>query len=199
MSGHVLRRTIREKLLKGLDDELGKVHPRQQLALAVLNRLPQLAFVRSRATILRAGGFRIGKDSLVLGDLILSGGGDWQELFSIGSRTVITGPLRVNLGAEVCIGSNVRIGHDVLLVTVSHEIGSSELRCGAQRLAPIVIGDGVWIASRVTILPGVTVGDGSVVAAGAVVTTNVEADCLVGGVPAKLIRKLDTNERSDDV
>ena len=137
--------------------------------------------------------------SLVLGDLILSGGGDWRELFSVGARTVITGPLRVNLGAEVRIGSNVRIGHDVLLVTVSHEVGSSELRCGPQRLAPVTIGDGVWIASRVAILPGVTVGDGSVVAAGAVVTTDVEANTLVGGVPAKLIRRLDGDERTDGV
>jgi len=197
MGRHLPQRTIREKLLKGLDDELGKVHPRQQLALALLNRLPQLAFSRSRAAILRAGGFRVGEHSLVLGDLILSGGGDWRELFSIGSRTVITGPLRVNLGAEVRIGSNVRIGHDVLMVTVSHEIGSSELRCGRQLLAPVLVGDGVWIASRVAILPGVTVGDGSVVAACAVVTENVEPNTLVGGVPAKLIRRLDPDGRTD--
>ena len=56
--------------------------------------------------------------------------------------------------------------------------------------APIRIGKNVWIGSNSTILPGVTIGDNSVVAAGAVVTKNVEANTIVGGVPAKIIKKI---------
>jgi acetyltransferase-like isoleucine patch superfamily enzyme len=55
----------------------------------------------------------------------------------------------------------------------------------------VTIGSGVWIASRVTVLPGVRIGDGAVVAAGAVVARDVPAHTLVGGVPARVIRSLD--------
>ena len=56
--------------------------------------------------------------------------------------------------------------------------------------APIHIGKNVWIGANATVLAGVTVGDGAVVAAGAVVTKDVEPNTIVGGVPAKLIKRL---------
>ncbi|GAB4461186.1 MAG: hypothetical protein OHK0029_26110 [Armatimonadaceae bacterium] len=59
------------------------------------------------------------------------------------------------------------------------------------KVEPVIIEDNVWIASRVTILKGVHIGTGAVVAAGAVVTKNVPARTLVAGVPAKVIRSLD--------
>jgi maltose O-acetyltransferase len=93
----------------------------------------------------------------------------------------------------VRIGDRVQLGHDVLLLTVEHELGPASARCGRRRAAPITIGDGVWLASRVTILPGVTVGEGAVVAAGAVVHQDVEANTLVGGVPARVLRVLDVD------
>jgi acetyltransferase-like isoleucine patch superfamily enzyme len=57
--------------------------------------------------------------------------------------------------------------------------------------AAIHIGNGVWLGSNVTVLPGVSIGDGAVVAAGAVVTRDVDEMTVVGGVPAKLIRKIE--------
>ena len=60
---------------------------------------------------------------------------------------------------------------------------------GGKEVAPVVIGDDVWIGSRVIILPGVKIGNGSVIGAGAVVTKDVEPYSVVGGVPAKLIRR----------
>jgi maltose O-acetyltransferase len=74
---------------------------------------------------------------------------------------------------------------------MDHEMGPSASRCGRLVAAPIEVGDGVWLASRVTILPGVAVGKGAVVAAGAVVTHDVAPDTLVAGVPARFVRDLD--------
>ena len=83
------------------------------------------------------------------------------------------------------------LGHDCLFLTVDHEVGPPWRRAGWSTHQPIVIGDGVWLASRVTVLPGVTIGNGAVVAAGALVASNVPPHTMVGGVPARLLRKLD--------
>jgi acetyltransferase-like isoleucine patch superfamily enzyme len=151
--------------------------------------LPQLRFNRVRTALYRAAKVSIGASSLVMGDIVLTGASD-PGLFSIGDFTYITGPLRVDLGGSVRIGNRVNVGHDCLLLTVDHEIGGTGRRAGDVRHAPIVIEDGVWLASRVTVLPGCTIGRGAIVAAGAVVTRDVEPNTLVGGVPAKLIRRL---------
>jgi acetyltransferase-like isoleucine patch superfamily enzyme len=157
--------------------------------------LPQLSFQRLRTSLLRATGVRIGARSTFLGTLRMTGSGD-PSLLSIGDDTTITGPLHVDLSAPISIGNHVQIGHDVALLTVNHEIGPPKHRCGKMTTSPIFIQDGVWLASRVVILPGVIVGMGSVVAAGAVVTKDVPANTLVGGAPARVIRSLTETARS---
>jgi acetyltransferase-like isoleucine patch superfamily enzyme len=83
-------------------------------------------------------------------------------------------------------------------VTVDHEVGDSSQRCGRRVFRPICIEDGVWIGSRAVILPGVRIGRGAVVGAGAVVTRDVPAHALVAGIPAKTIRDLN-DEAFDQV
>jgi maltose O-acetyltransferase len=63
-------------------------------------------------------------------------------------------------------------------------------RAGDLKAEPVTIGDGAWIGARATILPGVTIGGGAVVAAGSVVTRDLPANVLAGGVPARVIREL---------
>lgn len=89
------------------------------------------------------------------------------------------------------IGNNVLIGHQVVLATINH--GLTPEKRGHHELAPIIIGNNVWIGSHATICQGVTIGDGSVVAAGAVVTRNVQPFTIVGGVPARMIKSVDRN------
>ncbi len=85
---------------------------------------------------------------------------------------------------QLTIGNHVSISPDVHLITGSHDLNSSDFRFVS---APIVLEDFVWVGSRATILPGVTVGRGAVVATGAVVTRNVDPMTVVGGVPARKI------------
>jgi maltose O-acetyltransferase len=182
---------FRSKLNRLARAALGEIEfdARKVFGSVVSELLPHLAFQRARTALLRSAGFRIGARSMFLGTLHTTGPGP-ISLLSIGEDTIVTGPLHVDLGAKVTIGNRVQIGLDVSLLTLDHEIGPTERRCGPLLSAPIVIEDGVWIASRVMILPGVTIGRGSIVAAGAVVAHDVPADTLVGGVPARPVRDL---------
>ena len=96
------------------------------------------------------------------------------------------------------MGYNVRVGHDVSLFTITHAIGSRQLRCGTSTVGGIDIGEGAWLASRVTVLPGVTIGAGAVVGVGSVVTRDVPPNTLVAGVPARVIRTLETESTLKD-
>ena len=90
----------------------------------------------------------------------------------------------------VDIGDRVMIGPNVSIITTGHPLLPSERRAYIEA-KPIVIEENVWIAAGATILGGVTVGENSVVAAGAVVTKDVPPNSFVAGVPAKIIRSLE--------
>lgn len=96
-----------------------------------------------------------------------------------------------DLNNDIYIGRNVSIGMHCTFITTSHDIGSSAKRAGKTLYSPIKIGDGSWIGGCCTILPGVTIGNGVVVGAGSLITTDLEANGLYLGRPAKLIRRLD--------
>lgn len=96
----------------------------------------------------------------------------------------------INCSEKVSIGKNVYIAFDVLITTNSHEIGTSTQRAINNVRRPIKIGDGTWVGARATILPGVTIGEGCIIAAGAVVNKDCAPNGLYAGVPAKRIRDL---------
>jgi len=89
---------------------------------------------------------------------------------------------------EIHIGKNVRLGPGVKIISASHNLCNYDKHDAAN---PISIGDNCWLAANVVLLPGVKLGNHVVVAAGAVVTKNFSDDCLIAGVPAKIIRILD--------
>lgn len=92
--------------------------------------------------------------------------------------------------SKITIGNNVFVGPRTVFITNSHEIGDSSQRGGNGTAKDIVVEDGVWIGANVTVLQGVVIGQGGVIAAGAVVTKSTEPNCLYGGVPATIIRRL---------
>lgn len=89
------------------------------------------------------------------------------------------------------IGNYVMMGEDVTIITRNHRydmLDTPMMYQGFEEERPVIIGDDVWIGDRVTILPGVQIGRGSIIAAGAVVTHDVPEYSIVGGVPAKIIK-----------
>ncbi|WP_142135158.1 acyltransferase [Arthrobacter sp. SLBN-83] len=94
----------------------------------------------------------------------------------------------------VHIERSVSIGPEVYIGTSTHAIGPSYERAGVPSALPVRIGAGTWIGARAVILPGVTIGAGCVIAAGAVVPRDCEPNSLYAGVPARRIRALSEDD-----
>lgn len=92
--------------------------------------------------------------------------------------------------ARVSIGNDVLIGPQVGIYAASHPLDPAMRAEGYEFARPITIGDGAWIGGHASILPGVTIGRGSVVGAGSVVTHDVPDGCVVAGNPARIIRRI---------
>lgn len=108
---------------------------------------------------------------------------------SIGSRVFINRDAYIR--SQVRIGDDVSIGPFVRMISDSHEVGETTHRAGQGKIEAIVVERGAWIGANVVILGGVTVGAGSIVAAGSVVINSVPANSVVAGVPARLVRTLE--------
>ncbi|WP_206214444.1 acyltransferase [Adlercreutzia sp. ZJ141] len=113
-------------------------------------------------------------------DVVVFPGGE----LTLGSG-YINSNCKIRCAKSINIGKEVAISHDVTIMDSDHHS-----ICGQPVAArPVVIGDHVWIGTRSTILKGVTVGEGSIVAAGALVTKDIPPNSLVAGVPAKVIKE----------
>lgn len=107
---------------------------------------------------------------------------------ALGDRSGIG--VNASIGEQTRIGSDVMMGPDCVIYTRNHRFDRLDIPMREQGygpVEPVEIGDDCWIGGRVTILPGVHVGNGAVIAAGAVVTKDVPPYAVVGGVPAKII------------
>ena len=93
--------------------------------------------------------------------------------------------------AKVKFGDNVFIGPNCGFYTASHPLDVQRRNAGLETAKPITVCDNVWIGGGVTVLPDVTIGEGAVVAAGAVVTKDVPPHTVVAGVPARVVKQLE--------
>ncbi len=114
---------------------------------------------------------------------------DFGKNITVGEGVFINACCHFQDHGGVTLGDGCQIGHNVVFATLNHELPAE--RRGVTRPAPIVLGKKVWVGSNATILQGVTIGDNAVVAAGAVVTKDVPANTIVGGVPARVIKRID--------
>jgi acetyltransferase-like isoleucine patch superfamily enzyme len=118
-------------------------------------------------------------NGIMLGTRIWSAGG-----LSVGEDTVINRECRIEALGGIRVGTSVNISHAVRLQTGSHNIYSNDFEAVYK---PIAIGDYAWICEAATIIGGVSIGEGAVVMAGAVVTRDVAPWTIVGGVPARSV------------
>lgn len=119
---------------------------------------------------------------------------DYPKQVKFGNDVFVNKFCQFHIGysdATIVIGDNVWIGMDVCFICPTHEIGSSKQRAGKRIYDGIVVGKGTWIGARCTILPGVSIGEGCIIAAGSIVNRNVPDNTIYGGSPAKYIKHLD--------
>lgn len=117
---------------------------------------------------------------------------DFGKNITIGKNVFINSGCHFQDQGGISIGEGSMIGHNVVLATINHDLEPKNDR--KNHYAPIKIGNHVWIGSNAAVLPGVSIGDWAVVAAGAVVTKNVLPYTVVGGVPAKVIKTISKEE-----
>lgn len=112
------------------------------------------------------------------------------EKISVGSRSNLPNSSVIDGRGGLVIGDDCLLGFENILLTSTHNSGDASVPIRLQGMysSPIAIGDDVWTGCRVTVLPGVSIGSHAIVAAGAVVTTDVPEWAVVGGVPARVLR-----------
>ena len=117
---------------------------------------------------------------------------DFGKNIHLGEHVFINACCHFQDQGGITVGDDCLIGHNVVFATLNHFIEPAER--ASMHPAPIVLGKKVWVGSNSTILQGVTIGDNSIIAAGSVVTKDVPANTIVGGVPARILRNLDVKE-----
>jgi maltose O-acetyltransferase len=179
------------KLLNVIVDEFTGLQIRLLLARFILLFVPNSVGVRFRALVLRIIGLHIGKGTVFMGTPIFIGGRKIYENLSIGNMCFFSIGTFFDLAGPITLEDHVTLGPDVMLITGAHDIGMRERRAGPLSPKPIVIRKGAWLGARCLVLPGITIGEGAVIGAGAVVTKDVPEGAVVGGIPAKEIRRLE--------
>jgi acetyltransferase-like isoleucine patch superfamily enzyme len=162
---------------------------RELIFLMLANHLPRLKVCDSvRYLLFRWAGMQIEGKCLIWGPMIVRPIGGARNI-RIGRGSFINSYARFGVPkSEVRIGRDVQIGPFVCFETVSHGLHFESGKGRGDFFAPIIVEDGVWIGAGAVITQGVTIGYGAVVASGAVVTTDVAAHTVVGGIPAKFIK-----------
>lgn len=114
---------------------------------------------------------------------------EFGKNITVGKKVFINSGCKFQDHGGIYIDDGALIGHNVVLATLNHSFDPNAR--GNLKPAPIRIGKNVWIGANVTVVPGVKIGDGAIVAAGSVVTKDVPKNVVVAGVPAKIIKNID--------
>ena len=160
----------------------------RHLVNLILHLLPPSRLFALRRALWRAAGVAVDAQARICGGGWIYGPGEVR----IGPGTWLSPGVTIysHPSAAVVIGARCDLGHEVTILTGSHEIGPAERRAGMGTFGAVRIGDGAWIGARSLILGGVTIGAGAVIAAGSIVTRDIPANQMAAGVPARVKREL---------
>jgi acetyltransferase-like isoleucine patch superfamily enzyme len=167
---------------------------REAIFLTIANHFTRLKiFDRYRYLFFKFSGIKINGKCVIFGPLTIRPIGKASNI-EIGKGTFINTDIRFGCpSSKIIIGKNCQIAPGVCFETVNHGIVYEPNKGRGGWSMPILIEDEVWIGCGAIILQGVTIGKGSVVAAGAVVNKNIPPKTIYGGVPARLIKKIEEN------
>ena len=182
--------SMRERMLSGLpylsnDPEIARDAARSRTLTLQFNGMDP-GDGASRRDLLKQLLGSIGEESEVLSPFYC----DYGHQTSIGARTFINLGLVCLDVARVTIGDDVQFGPNVQLLTATHPVDPALRRQGFESAIPIVIGNNVWLGGGVIVCPGVTIGDHSVIGAGAVVTRDIPESVVAVGNPARVVRQI---------
>lgn len=169
-----------------LEDTSG-LHPRLMALNLAAGLLPTHRAALTRARLFGLAGFRVGEGTRIAEAPKISGDRRLFEQLEIGRNCRIEAGCVFDIAERITIGDRVTIGPGVMLLTSTHEIDIREHRAGMTQLLPVKIEAGAWIGARAVVLPGVTVGEGAIVEAGAVVNKSVASHTRVRGMPAVVV------------
>ena len=162
---------------------MGKI--RRRIFVTMANLLRGGHFFGVKRFLLRCAGISVGTQSKIVGPVYIG----TVASMTIGANSWIGHDCSVEGNGSVVVGDNVDIAPHCVFSTGGHSMGRSSRRAGAGESYSQFVGNGSWVGIRCTFVNEVHVGEGSVVAAGAVVTKDVPADVVVGGIPAKVIKQ----------
>lgn len=117
---------------------------------------------------------------------------DFGKNTTIGKNVFINACCHFQDQGGITLGDGCLIGHNVVFATLNHGFAPADRT--SLYPAPIVLGKNVWVGSNSTLLQGIRIGDNAVIGAGSVVTKDVPANTIVGGVPARILRQIDTEK-----
>ncbi|TQK71216.1 DapH/DapD/GlmU-related protein [Nocardioides sp. SLBN-35] len=200
-----LRRPLRRLLNRSVHaawrwvEHVGDVSPDSSLAATFGTFGPGACLAFPLSDVVNASAIHIGRDTLIGKYATLSVGyGPTQEVLPerglrVGERCVLGARITITAHESIEIGDDVWFGQDVFVSDASHGYTNPEIPVGLQfgTHQPVSIGSGTWVGHGAMILPGTSIGRNVVVAAGSVVRGDVPDHAVVGGVPARLIRRLD--------
>jgi maltose O-acetyltransferase len=169
----------------GDDPELNRELDERQAMVASVNAIPHPRS-EERRRALQGLLAAIGEETQIRPPFFC----DWGDGITIGDRTFVNFNCTMLDGAPISIGDECLLAAGVQLITATHPVDPVLRRAAVEQALPVTIADGVWLGAGALVLPGVSIGENSVIGAGSVVTGDLPAGVVAHGSPARVAREI---------